>query len=365
MTTVNATVMGLDGRKADFDVFTANIGEVAPQWDDIKRSDGIVERRMNAIKFQDKVYQTGKRFITSLCSKFGIGESIFCLYDPAEVFERIQKVHPRCRIRIATEQTAAGTQKCLAATAPTKSYVDYSTLMRIITHSARMPRIKVARYEEGVVTTVNVMNEAPWEISGELFHQAFTLETPIDGYGLPSIYLSLIRESNGTLLTAESKTFRSEVQLGKDSDKPEIPLGRALNTFNNEEGFQALRQRLESARTSHASLHECDSLSKTMRRALDHQNVADVETLFKNFLTMTGDVSKKYGIATEDSLSPKKARLLPMDCSVLDLIYFNMEVTTHHRHIIDDASPMTQWVGQTMDNEYDLEGSMKTETQGA
>lgn len=354
-------ISNLEARRDDFDFFTADIGDIAPGWEDHKRSDGIVERKMKTIKFQDREYEVGDRFVLSLCSKFGIGTSIFYLFDPAEVFERVQKVHPRGRVRVVTEQTSLGSQRCLAATSPTKSFVDFDTLIHILGHSNRVSKIKNAQYGEGSVTTVHVMDEAPWEISGELFYQAFTLDTPIDGYGLPSIYLSLIRESNETLLTAESKTFRSEVQLGKAGDKPEIPLTRALDTFNNEEGFQALRQRLGSARSSFASLHECDSLMKVFRRALDQTNLQSTQEIFSAFHNITGDVSKKYGIATEDSLSSKKARLLPMDCSVLDLVFFSMVVTTHRRSMIRHSKPITQWTGQILDNEYDLEGSITDE----
>jgi len=355
-------IMTLDGRRANFDFFTADIGDITPGWEDNKRSDGITVRKMTTIEYNDTTYNVGDRFVLSLCSKFGIGTSIFYLFDPSEVFERIQKVHPRGRVRVVTENIPEmGQARCLAATTPSKSYVDFDTLMGILTKSTRITNIKHAQYNEGSVTTVHVMDEAPWEISGELFYQAFTLETPIDGYGLPSIYLSLIRASDESLLTAESKTFRSEVQLGKSGDRPEIPLTRTLDTFNNEEGFQALRQRLDSARMSFSSLHECDSLMKVLNRALNQSNAQAIQDLFGAYHAMTGDVSKKYGIATEDSLSSKKARLLPMDCSVLDLVFFSMVVTTHRRHMVQNYHPITQWMGQLLDNEYDLEGSITDE----
>jgi len=357
----NSNFSQLQARQDDFDFFTADIGDITPGWEDKKRSDGIVDRKMKTISYQNKEYQVGERFILSLCSKFGIGTSIFSLFDPAEVFDRVQKVHPRGRVRVVTEKTAIGTERCLAATSPAKSFVDFDTLIGILGRSSRIGKIRSARYIEGSVSTVHVMDEAPWEISGDLFYQAFTLDTPIDGYGLPSIYLSLIRESNETLLTAESKTFRSEVQLGKAGDRPEIPLTRALDTFNNEEGFQALRQRLESARESYASLHECDSLMKVFRRVINQTDTQSTQDVFGAFHDLTGDVSKKYGIATEDSLSSKKARLLPMDCSTLDLVFFSMIVTTHRRHMIQQPRPLTQWMGQLLDNEYDLEGSITEE----
>ena len=345
------TIPQLVEMREQFDYFTADIGDITPQWNDLKRSDGIIERKMDAITYKDKTYTVGERFILSFCSKFGIGTSIFYLFNPSEVFERIQMVHPRGRMRVVTHN-----QSCLAATSPNKSFVDFDTLMDIINSPKHSNKIVNSHYREGIVRTVHTMNEAPWEINGELFHQTFTMETPIDGYGLPSIYLSLVRESNNTMLTADSKTFRSEIQLGKNGDHVEIPVKRALDTFNNEEGFQALRQRLESAQTSLASLHECDSLLKVMTRNL---TTKESNHIFESYFTMIGDVSKKYGIATEDSISAKKARLLPMNCRVIDLIFFDMEITTRFFHLIRNIKTMTSWIGQTIDNEYDLEGSIE------
>lgn len=358
------SIAELESRRNDFEFFTADIGEIIPVWEDNKRSDGIIQRNLTHVKFQQNEYEVGRRFTLSLCSKFGIGTSIFYLFDPAEVFERIQLAHPRARVRVVTEKTETGI-RCLAATAPTKSFVDFDTLMRTYNKSNRINKIRSARYHEGTVVTVHIMDEAPWEIAGNLFYQAFTVDTPIDGYGLPAIYLSLIKENDETLLTAASKTFRSEIQLSKNGDLPEIPFTRILDTFNNEEGFQSLRQRLESARNSFASLHECDSLMKVFRRSLNgsNSNFELVQEIYQSFHTLTGDISKKYGIATEDSLSPKKARLLPMDCSILDLVFFSMTVNTHKRHLLNTHDTIPQWIGQLLDNEYDLEGSITAETE--
>jgi hypothetical protein len=350
------TLAMLNSRRNLYDHFITNIGDITPKWEDRKRSDGIVERKLKSITYGDKEYLSTDRFLLSLCSKFGMGTSIFTLFDPGEVFARIQQVHPKANMRVVTEGNT-----CLAATSPTKSYVDYDILLNILNAPSRAGQIVRATYHNGIVTTVHSMlKEAPWEINGELFYQAFTLETPVDGYGLPAIYLSLVRDSNQTLLTADSKTFKSEVQLGKDAkDKPEIPLKRALDTFNNEEGFQALRQRLASAQTSQGSLHECDSMYKAMCRVI--KNNGNNRFIFESYRAMTGDVAEKYGIATEDSLSSKKARLLPMNCTVFDLIGFNMEITSLYRSHIDAHKPLSTWIGQTIDNEYDLEGSLEQE----
>lgn len=342
----------LRAKQDDFDFFTAEIGDITPSWTDSKRSDGVPVRKIDTINFANNDYKVGDRFTVSLCSKFGIGPSIFSIFDPGEVFERLQFAHPRTRVRIVTDK-----DKCLAATTPSKSYVHFDTLLSILSRSKRINNIVNCYYNDGMVTTIHRMNEAPWEISGEMFLQAFTMETPVDGYGLPAIYLSLIRESNGTMLTAESKTFKSEIQLGREGDRAEIPLTRVLDTFNNEEGFQALRQRLESARVSLASLHETNSLFKILTRVVSTKNNVDTD-IMGAYLQLTGDVVSKYHIASEESISSKKSRLLPMECTILDLIYFCMETITNHRESIKDHNAITRWIGQIIDNEYDLEGEL-------
>ena len=50
--------------------------------------------------------------------------------------------------------------------------------------------------------------------------------------------------------------------------------------------------------------------------------------------------------------------MLPMDCSVYDLITFATEVTTHHQDKLLSGRQIHAWVGQTLSTEYDLEGSL-------
>src|SRR5260221_348195 len=73
------------------------------------------------------------------------------------------------------------------------------------------------------------------------------IDTPIDGFGRPSVYLSLLRLvcSNGAV--GYSPAFRSELSVGKGDDGVAFALTRVLDGFNNEDGYAALRQRFESA----------------------------------------------------------------------------------------------------------------------
>lgn len=344
-TTAHAKIDQYVSKCAGFSEFSCEVGEMEPRWKDNKTNNGCILRTLTGVHYAGREYETCDRFLLSMCSRFGFGKSIFKLFSPSEVFERLQLTDPRFKIRVITENT-----KALSVVSPTKAYVDMDSAMRII---SRYPhRIKDINYQGGILTSIHKMSES-WDIAGDKFIQNFTLVTPVDGYGLPNIYLSLERVSTGAIIIAQSPSFRSEVQLGKGSDKPEIPLMRAIDTFNNEEGFQAIRQRLESARRSPASVNEVSRTYRALKKAINTTSKLWITTL-ENFGALTGDVSRKYGIATEESISTKRARLLPMDCTVADIINFLGDAaTTPNVMVTPDA--IYAYIGELLSNEYDLE----------
>ena len=84
-------------------------------------------------------------------------------------------------------------------------------------------------------------------MSGDSFQNKFIIETPIDGYGRPSVYLSMLRLICSNGMVGYSPTFRSELATGKGENGVSFVLERVLEGFNNEDGYAALRQRFESA----------------------------------------------------------------------------------------------------------------------
>jgi hypothetical protein len=342
----------LRGKSGLFGEVYAEIGEIEPQWEDVKLNTGRISRKLQRIAFGGKEYLATDRFINSVCSRFGIGPSIFNLFDPNEVFERLHEVEQHTAIRFITEGNMA-----LAATNPTKAFVDYDSVLSVLTRPSRLPSVVDLGYKDGVFWSIMQMDQT-WDINGDVFDQTFTVETPIDGYGPPSIYLSLHRQASDVNFMVLSKAFKSEIQLGKDIKLAEIPLMRALDAFNNEEGFQAIRQRLQAAQMSWASLHETATLEKALYRAMNTANAKRFVPIFEAYSDMTGDFSKKYGIASVSALSTKKARLLQMNCTVADLVNFATEVCRYCRQSLTNPRTIYLWLGQLIENEYDLEMSV-------
>jgi hypothetical protein len=328
------------------------IGDIQPIWSEERRRAGIDRRAIGRIKVHDREYHVTDRFMQSLASRFHVGGDFFRYFTPSEVFTRIQEVHPRGRVRLTTDRDTV-----LGMSNPDRPIVHPEELCRLL--AAQNGQVVQRQYQRGVVTSVHQLDEPPWKLGKEVFTSTFTLETPVDGFGLPSIYLSLIRQLCTNGMIGYAPAFRTNIPLGKhDSDGAAGPLRRAMDCFSNEEGYAAVRQRLASARTSEASVYEVRMLCRAMSRDTRTGKDAAMQPVYDRLWKLTGDISIKYGVASDQAISRKKQSMLPMDCTVYELMTFATELATHHAHNLVDGRQIHAWVGQTLATEYDLEGSL-------
>ena len=328
-------------------------------------------RPVTEVLIDEEPLNPSERFWTSLYIRYGFSKSFFNYFSHAEVFSRISEVSPNDRMRYCIERDSkTGQGRLLAVSNPSKSVVRHDDLMELL-ELYQGDRIA---YHAGVVESHHIprMGGTRFQIAGDEFANRFVLQTPIDGFGLPNIYLSLLREICSNGMVGMGKTFRSQISIGKGQDATSFSLMRALDGFGNDEGYAALRQRFESATTSWASVHEALSLYNLTAKMLGRKQVGsdgaqtlpdDAEytipagsPLLKSFHKMTGDISRLYGLANLDALSVKRQRTLPVDCKVYDLLNFATEVATHHAQP-EAARRMQAWVGTLLSNEYDMEGT--------
>lgn len=350
---------------------------------------------VKTINLQGRILKPTDRFWNSLFARFGFNSSIFKFFDHLEVFSRISEKEENDRMRICIETDKDdGTESLLAVSSPTKPVVEHKSLIDMLDAY----KGEGVTYHNGVVESVHVprSNGGQFQIGGDDFANRFVMSTPIDGYGLPSIYLSLLRYVCSNGMIGYSKAFKSQLALGKGADNIEFSITRALDGFGNDEGFAALRQRFEAATQSWASVHEATTLYKMIVRGyakkqmLDGgvavpkgtriedillrpqaaapggfevkamtdmgQEIAEHSPILKAYHRMTGDASQLYGLANLDALSVKRQRALPVKAKVYDLLNFASEVATHYS---SEAFARTSqaWIGELISNEYDMEGN--------
>lgn len=346
---------------------------------------------VESLTVDGRTAKPSQRFWTSLCSTYsshGLSPKLFKLYSHAEVFSRLQERlgDMKTTLRWALEELENGSCTMLAVSGTGKARIDYAPAYELLLANSLENSLS---YGKGVITTEHrPPNMDDFTIGNEQFSYRYVTETPIDGFGKPLIYLSILRQvcTNGAI--GYAKAFRSEVNPGNANDSPLLVLERALDAFNNEEGYAALRQRFESAAGSWASVGETYKVWKTVKSLMDRKALvmpkkrdkSDLTSLAyrrtvarklaeatevndivnRAFLQLSGDIVDLYKLTDIEALTEKKQRTIPAKCTMYDLLNFTTEIATHYTADDYSAKALQGLVGTLVSNEYDLEGTVKT-----
>jgi len=296
-----------------------------------------------------------RRFWRSFFTRFGIAENVFRYFSPEEVLGRISATSPDDSFRfcIANQQTGGkSSRRLLAVTNLKRPVIRYEEIAELLTRYGGTD----ISYRDGLVTSYHAPRGGSREfaIGGDQFRDRFCMETPVDGYGHPRLFLSMLRLVCSNGMVGYSRAFRSDIPMGKNMDHC---ISRALESFDNGDGYAALRQRFESSQTSWASVHECLQLGALLEK-VQRENLTTSKGLLARFRSVAGNMSELYGLANLEALSDKRKRILPSKARVYDLINFASEVATHHM-LPDGANRVQAFIGSVIADEYDLEGTAK------
>ncbi len=294
-----------------------------------------------------------RRFWRSFFSRFGIAENVFRYFAPDEVFGRISSMNPNDSFRFCIANQKSRNQssaRLLAVTNPNRPVIRHDEVGDLLTRYGGTD----ISYRDGLVTSFHAPRggSREFQIGGDQFRDRFCMETPIDGYGHPRLFLSMLRLVCSNGMVGYTRAFRSDIPMGKNMDHC---ISRALESFDNGDGYAALRQRFQSSQTSWASVHECLQLGALLEK-LQRENLTLSKGLLSRFRAIAGNMSELYGLANLEALSDKRKRILPSKARVYDLINFASEVATHHT-LPDGTNRMQAYIGSLIADEYDLEGT--------
>lgn len=347
------------------------------------------KRIVDNVEIAGRQLKPTARFWHSLSSKFGFSPSIFKYFEHNEVIKRISEKESDARLRVCIENPEDGNGSSLlqAVSSPKKSVARYDDLMDTLTRFNGQ-NISVG---DGLLTSMHIPRVGYQEtaISGDVFSNRFTMVTPVDGYGDPSLYLSLLRQICANGMVALAKAYKSTIALGGPDTDPMFSIQRALDGFNNDEGYAALRSQVALAGKSWASLRETYTLHKAIHEVcnnpsalkdesevvsgglLDHymkvrmvkeQAGLEVQTrgtiagnILYAYRNLTRDPNRRYGLTNIENLAEKKQRIMPVEATVYDLMNFATEVTTHYVRP-GFTRGIDLWVGEMLADEYDLAG---------
>ena len=333
-----------------FDYGYARVCDLVVQ---VKRDSPRKKVRIPAIEIDGESFAPTRRFWKSFFGRFGIADNVFRYFEPEEVFQRISERSTDDSIRYCVERDQDGKGRLLAVTNPQRAFIRYGEVGDLV---GRYDGFELT-YNQGIMTSTHRprSGDQTFAINGDKFQHRFVLETPVDGYGHPRIFLSFLRMICSNGMIGYSPAFRSDISVGKDIGHC---ITRALESFDNCDGYSALRQRFESAQQSWASVNECTKLYKLLI-LLKQSKETSKETLIRDLNRITGNLNELYGLANLDALSPKRQRVLPARCRVYDIINFASEVATHHASATGSHT-LQAFIGSLISDEYDLEGTAET-----
>lgn len=329
-----------------FDYGFARVCDLEVQTEET-RSD---KSRVKAVVVNDEPLKPTPRFWKSFFMRFGISENVFRYFSHEEVLDRISQRTRKDQVRYCVERDGQGNGKLLAVSNPDRPVITHDQISSLI-HRYEGSDVS---YASGIVTSTHVprSGHGAVKVGADDFKHRYVLDAPIDGFGQPKIHLSFLRLLCANGMVGYSRAFRSEVSVGKDVG---YCIARALESFDNEEGYAALRQRFHSAQQSWASIHECEHLYKILQTQWNAGQIPST-TVLRDFQQMTGNLHELYGLANLNALSVKRRRVLPARCRVYDLLNFASEVATHHARAGGGRS-LQAYLGQLISDEYDMEGT--------
>lgn len=341
------------------------------------------KRRVTSMEIGGVPVHCTDRFMTSLCAQVGISRNVFSLFDYDEITARVVERNKMDVVRVCLvkdNKKDANMISAMAVSKPGKPIMLADDLLAVLGKVG--VENKDIKYADGIITSTHVPTiggDSNINLGGDEFRNRFVVDTPVDGYGLPAAYVSLLRLrcSNGAV--GYSRAFKSEINIGNQSDTDVVSqLSRFIDSFNNDEGYDGIRRRFNAAIDSPASVFELNTLyrmlikddmrSVHLNHDLSETELGNGEKVMRSKITsklfdLGGDPLRKYGLVSLDQIAEKKLRMMDADCTVYDLLNFASELATHHADP-NTAHKLQGWIGTLISREYDLEGVNASESKG-
>ncbi len=290
-------------------------------------------------------FTASRRFYTSLAKRMKFSTNIFNFFSPAEVMERIAERSPGTTFGLTFDHHK---NTLLGVVDANKKLLPVNTACQIFSED---PRIRKITYHDGIWSAELALDEIfNTQKAGEYFRK-FQIYYPVDGVGTPCIYLSMMRQVCQNGAVAKIGEFRTDIEINDESG---LHLSRLLRSFNNQNGFLAMEERLEIAATTSASVNELLTVDSMLQNHVADRHV--YRKLHNRLEEIAGDPCYTYGVTSLNNIPYKKRSLIPVNCSVNDLLNFCSELTTHHGNLLNNVDSFNIMTGKTLAGEMDLEG---------
>lgn len=296
------------------------------------------------IRFRDEEFTPSTRFLTSLARKMKFSNNIYRYFSGEEVFTRIAERCPDVHFKVTVDHQ----DRCvLGVVDEDKKILPPDIACRIFSEDKRISKVE---YKNGLWEATMMLDET-FTVNGDSpYRRALRIQYPVDGVSMPAIYLAVERQVCTNGATALVNQFKTEIEI---NDQAGTHLSRLLRSFSNENGFMALESRLQKAQETKASIRELMTIQTLLESQLTETQF--LPRLKEHLEAIAGDPCRNYGITSLSNIPLKRRALLPVSCSVNDLLNFCSELSTHHREILRSGNVWDAEIGRMLAGEFDLE----------
>ena len=300
--------------------------------------------KINGLVLDGATYKLSDRFYKTLAAELGIPYGVFGFFTPHEVMTRAAEKLPDLPLRV-TVDTAQGQALGLTQNKGLPMPVRF---IENVLHEDR--RLQEVEYGNGVLSALLDLDD-PWEVPNDsTYHVRVRCRVPVDGVGMPDMSLATWRQvcSNGAV--AETSLFRTKMEIKDNSGEH---FRRLLTSFSNPSGVEMLQSKMCTAAGTKASVGEVVLLEGLIRRSV--ANTRNQMLLRERLYELAENPCVRYGVTDLSNIGMKKRALLPVGCSVADLLNFASELATHHSELLKPESTLQTFAGTVLSKGFDLE----------
>ena len=303
------------------------------------------ETKIKSLVIDNSAYKLSDRFYKTLAAELGIPYGVFGFFTPLEVMERAAAKVPDLQLRVTVDTEG---RQALGLTQNKGLPMPINYIENVLHNDKRLTDVE---YGDGVLSAMLDLDD-PWDVPNDsTYGMRVRCRVPVDGVGMPDMSLATWRQGCSNGAVAETSLFRTKMEIKDNSGEH---FRRLLASFSNPSGVEMLQERMCNAAETKASVGEVVLLEGLIRRSV--ANARNQMLLRERLNDVADNPCVRYGVTDLANIGQKKRPLLPVGCSVADLLNFASELGTHHSDLLKSDSTLQSFSGTLLSKGFDLEG---------
>lgn len=315
---------------------------------DIKLEDitPLIEMDHFKISYKNSEYFVGQSFVNSMSKAFGFNPNFFKYFSPEEIFERLIYQNGDKHFFLTFDEKE---KVALSVLNSDKLFLPASyTINMIEKHKLFINSF----YHQGIYYAEMLLREDgnDFSVGDSIFESRILICYAVDGSCSTMVYPGFSKKGSNTLIYIMDKSFSTELVINK------VRSGHSFADFLNSHNlypFSVARQCFINALTVPASVNECLNMLKMLSSSL--KDDLAVHKLNDSFEQYIGDPCEYYGITSLKKIKPNIRHMLPVRCSVMDIILYAAELASHSTLKMVNFFEIYKHIGKLMSTSYDLE----------